>query len=271
MKLLTSLFLTLITFSSVYAQLEVNSYNNVSIGSPSYTGSGYDLNVTGSTRMQSRVYMYGGASLYSTNYVYGRLSVYSSSRSNPYALKVSGETSGYLVDIQGTLRVNSSVYTSDERYKKNIKSYSGSTVLSKLKKLEAKEYEFKKSKELKEDYIRNVKAHRLINKDSITLSEISDSISADSIIVPHLPSGKRVGFIAQEVEKVFPDFVSVDKTTGYYSVNYIEFIPVLWEAVKEQEVIIEDLQAQVRTNEADIVALRQELEKLVKKFDKKNQ
>ena len=44
----------------------------------------------------------------------------------------------------------------------------------------------------------------------------------------------QIGLIAQEVEKVFPELVHTD-SQGYKSVDYTSLIPVLIEALKEQE------------------------------------
>jgi hypothetical protein len=56
---------------------------------------------------------------------------------------------------------------------------------------------------------------------------------------------KDFGFLAQEVKEVFPEVVSLDSTSNYYSVNYVKLIPVLIEAIKEQQVQIEDLKKQI--------------------------
>jgi hypothetical protein len=57
----------------------------------------------------------------------------------------------------------------------------------------------------------------------------------------HFPEGEQIGFIAQEVEKVYPQVVLTDKE-GYKSVDYSKLTPVLVEAIKEQQKIIEELQ-----------------------------
>jgi len=54
----------------------------------------------------------------------------------------------------------------------------------------------------------------------------------------HFPEGEQVGFIAQEIEKVYPQVVLTDKD-GYKSVDYSKLTPVLVEAIKEQQQIIE--------------------------------
>ena len=60
-------------------------------------------------------------------------------------------------------------------------------------------------------------------------------------------SKDRLGFIAQELQEVFPDLVHTEPTTGYYSVSTFELIPVLVKAVQEQKQIIENLQGQVES------------------------
>lgn len=54
----------------------------------------------------------------------------------------------------------------------------------------------------------------------------------------------QIGFIAQEVEQVMPEAVIKDEN-GYYSMNYIEIVPVLTKALKEQQKMIDDLAAEV--------------------------
>ena len=44
---------------------------------------------------------------------------------------------------------------------------------------------------------------------------------------------KNLGFIAQEVERIIPNLVSTDKTTGYKQLNQIGLIPVLTRAIQD--------------------------------------
>jgi hypothetical protein len=57
----------------------------------------------------------------------------------------------------------------------------------------------------------------------------------------HFPEGEQIGFIAQEIEKVYPQLVLTDKD-GYKSIDYSKLTPILVEAIKEQQKIIEELQ-----------------------------
>jgi hypothetical protein len=58
------------------------------------------------------------------------------------------------------------------------------------------------------------------------------------------PLDKYFGFIAQEVEAVFPELVSTDEN-GQKFVSYTEFIPLLVEAFKEQQQTITIMQEQI--------------------------
>lgn len=53
-----------------------------------------------------------------------------------------------------------------------------------------------------------------------------------------LEEGRQVGVIAQEIEKILPEVVDTD-SEGYKSVEYGHIVPVLIEAIKEQQKIID--------------------------------
>lgn len=57
--------------------------------------------------------------------------------------------------------------------------------------------------------------------------------------------GEQMGLLAQEVKEVFPQLVNED-SKGYLAVNYQGMIPVLLEAVKEQQKQIDELKALVK-------------------------
>ncbi len=57
---------------------------------------------------------------------------------------------------------------------------------------------------------------------------------------------RQIGFIAQEVEKVFPELVFEDDK-GYKSVDYSKFSAILLGAVKEQQKQIEELKSEIKT------------------------
>jgi len=60
----------------------------------------------------------------------------------------------------------------------------------------------------------------------------------------------EVGFIAQELQEVYPDMVSEDESEdSLLSVSYLELIPVLIKAIQEQQVMIERQQKQIESLE----------------------
>ena len=54
-------------------------------------------------------------------------------------------------------------------------------------------------------------------------------------------SVKHIGFIAQEVEQIFPDLVATDDKTGLKSIFYTNLIPYTIEAIQEMNLIVKDL------------------------------
>lgn len=77
--------------------------------------------------------------------------------------------------------------------------------------------------------------------------------------------GRHYGVIGQEVEKVLPEIVKEDPE-GYKGVAYTELIPILIEAVKEQQKIIEELKMKVQRLEA-----RDFVQRLKTKINRNNQ
>ena len=127
----------------------------------------------------------------------------------------------------GKMAVNKLYYTalytpSDERYKKEVSKLSNS--LSKLSKLEAISYRLD------------------LSKSSYQKPETIDIPGYGEYTPPVTPietdPRKRMGFSAQELEKVFPELVSSDDDGNLY-VDYVSLIPVIIEAMKEQQAVIE--------------------------------
>ncbi|MCK4630615.1 MAG: tail fiber domain-containing protein, partial [Bacteroidales bacterium] len=58
------------------------------------------------------------------------------------------------------------------------------------------------------------------------------------------PEGDQFGVIAQEVVQVFPELVKKD-SEGKLAVAYANFTPILIEAIKEQQKMIEELQERI--------------------------
>ncbi len=57
--------------------------------------------------------------------------------------------------------------------------------------------------------------------------------------------GDNLGLIAQDVEKVYPELVLIDKETGMKTIQYENLVAPLIEAIKEQQKQIEELKSEV--------------------------
>ena len=57
-------------------------------------------------------------------------------------------------------------------------------------------------------------------------------------------SRKRIGFLAQDVEKVLPELVRTDEN-GIKSIDYTGFIPLIVESLKEMQQTIQDQQNEI--------------------------
>ncbi|MEQ9403316.1 MAG: tail fiber domain-containing protein, partial [Cyclobacteriaceae bacterium] len=68
---------------------------------------------------------------------------------------------------------------------------------------------------------------------------------------------QQIGVIAQELEKVFPELVSIDER-GFKIVNYQGLIPVLMQALKEQQMEIDLLNSKLKNQESKLSELSNE-------------
>ena len=105
---------------------------------------------------------------------------------------------------------------SDSRYKNNIQNIGGS--LSKVKQMQGVTYEYN-------------------NIGEKVIPEEADSKGYTNPV-------KQVGFIAQDIEKLFPEIVHTDGN-GYKSIDYSKITVILVEAVKEQQKMIDELRAEI--------------------------
>lgn len=106
---------------------------------------------------------------------------------------------------------------SDKRQKENIKSIENA--LDKVLKLNGVKYDIKKE---------------FVYIDTINYSDkVKQKLEKDR--------KNKLGFLAQDVEKVIPEAVNIDDSTGVYTISYSRIIPVLVEAIKEQQGQIEAL------------------------------
>lgn len=66
----------------------------------------------------------------------------------------------------------------------------------------------------------------------------------------------NLGFIAQEVKEIIPEVVRYDEVNDIYTMEYTGLIPVLVEAIKEQQKVIAAQQNMIRQHKIEIEELR---------------
>lgn len=71
----------------------------------------------------------------------------------------------------------------------------------------------------------------------------------------------QVGLIAQEVAQIYPEAVEI-RPDGYLSVNYPSLVPVLIEATKEQQTIIDNQKEEIKTQKIELENLKKQISEL---------
>ena len=95
----------------------------------------------------------------------------------------------------------------------------------------------------------------------LALRGVSFTWRRDEFPEQHLNDGPQIGFIAQEVEPVLPEVVTTDPQ-GFKAVDYSMMTPLLVEAIKQQQAVIESQQTSVAELRSALVALTAEVREL---------
>lgn len=228
-KLVLTACFVVLSFCAM-AQIQVNSSGYTGIGTA--PSSSYRLKVGGSSYFSGSSYFNGNSYLYYPVAISGPpanspyLIVSASSGTAPNVLICGTTTGSYIFTINGSALASGYWQGSDSKLKKNITLLDGKLMLSKIMNIDGKKYEFKNKDELKEVY---------------------SKLSGDSLskMIPQLPKGEQYGFIAQELEKDFPELVNTDSITKLKAINYEGMIPVLLQVIKEQQTQLVQLQQQL--------------------------
>ncbi|MEM7040735.1 MAG: tail fiber domain-containing protein, partial [Bacteroidota bacterium] len=125
-----------------------------------------------------------------------------------------GRTPYFRLDVNGSMRVNFTVYTSDENMKTNIRAVEAES--RKLLDLQAVKYNLKSELKQLEDY----QARATDN----AFPEVSHgNLNADNV--------NHFGYLAQDVQKHFPELVYEDEE-GVMGIDYVGLIPLMVEELK---------------------------------------
>jgi len=198
----------------VDAQIQMNSSGNVAIGgSPS---AGYKLYIIGDTKYYSD---YSDLIIDNNGIAYG-IELYPESN-NACQLGRSNKAFTHIYAY------NFHDLNSDSTQKENIRDLKNSL-----------------------DIIMNLRGIRFDLKKEIAYDE---TIINDPQVIENLEQDRKnkIGFIGQEMLHVLPEAVFVDDSTGIYTIDYTRVIPVLVNAMHEQQAIINYLTTEVESLKSD--------------------
>jgi Chaperone of endosialidase len=263
---------SLIFINKTFSQIKVNTTGEVKIGNE-WSNNDYNNEVSIETFGLNNTAFRPGAKISfgdygsSTNYS-ANVSVGESGNTDSDALQLNGKngvnittggqgtfevarfTSSGNLEVRGAINANSSILSSDERLKKNIKSVTNA--LQTIKKLRGISYDWKTDKE--DELLASLQAVRTIDDKAARDLEKSKKEAKDRI----KESTDQIGFSAQEVQTVLPQLVKTT-STGMLAVNYVSVIPVLVEGIKEQQAIIDAQAVEIANLKNDIIAIKRKI------------
>lgn len=222
-KYIIIFILTLFTTSSLFAQLKVNGSGQVSIG---HLTPAYNLDVSGSSQFQGTIrFQTTGCGVTNNIMLFDNSGYLCKPTIRPLTDWNShlGTSSYKFGDIWAYHVITVDLTeTSDESIKENIKDLE--STLEKIRRIRTVTYT------LKGDY---VKEPSMLNGGS----------------------EREIGFLAQDLMKEFPELVWKREDMDYYTVKYSRMAPILLNAIKEQQIQIEELQEKVKNLEVTATGL----------------
>lgn len=149
----------------------------------------------------------------------------------------------YKLDIAGVVNATAHLTESDGRFKRDIKNYNGTS--SDFYKLRPVTYKFKNFPNITdytvEDTVRNDSLLAFgLPSTGLAKKRIAKTVEYDSRFkAKYNREREEIGYIAQEIRELYPDLV-YENESGFLSVNYTGLIPIMQNAMREQQIEIED-------------------------------
>jgi hypothetical protein len=213
-KIIFTIAISIIAISSINAQLTVLNNGYIGVGQPNPT---YNFQVGGTTGLGSTTWP-GWASAHMDFSTSGGYPTLYADNGTFYIGKPTNQVNhmwcATIDAINITYTGGCSKY-SDKRFKKNITKLS--SVTQKLKKITSYTY----------------------NYNDLFLARYSKTAQKDI-------NTNQIGFIAQELQPIFPELVISDRDSGYLKIDYISMVPILTQAIQEQNNTIDSLQIQLK-------------------------
>lgn len=164
----------------------------------------------------------------------GGAAIYGTSDGSDWGQALSeGRYAGFFrgnVHVEGTLTATTITNPSDIAYKTNITSFSNNNAITKLMLMNPVAYNLKQP-----ELPQTLSLNENDTTSNATLASVEDRQEYQKL---------HYGLIAQELQQVCPELV-YENADGLLSINYLEIIPILIEAIKEQQVEIEELKNKI--------------------------
>jgi len=103
--------------------------------------------------------------------------------------------------------------------------------------------------------------------DVMKLQGIKYNWRKDEFPTMHFNDRRQIGFVAQEVEKVFPEIVNTNEE-GFKNIEYAKLTPMLVEAIKEQQKMIDNLKLENNELKAQNTSLNTKFELQLSEIEK---
>ena len=218
--------------------------HGITINKDGGIGLGADPSIELDTPEYINIYTYGERSALMAYakypYDYGDIiKVYSNRDTDvAYVVRRSGQFTFYVTGDGNVYSKGSLLTASDESYKENISSINNS--LNTIRQMRGVTYKLKEQAD--ESTITNTLQSDVSSRDTLSARspvpvEIVNKIKAEK-------KRKKAGFIAQELEEIFPEAVYT-LPNGKKAIAYSEIIPLLVEAIKEQQNEIDKQQNEI--------------------------
>jgi len=186
-------------------------------------------------------YIGGSSPFIWCDYYEDNIGLFTNDPDNSYKLTLNGDALAYGI-WQG----------SDISLKQNVKTIESS--LERLRAIRGVTYEYS------EEYNDLVRSDEIENQNITYIDSLGIEKSNLSVEKSNLLPITKYGVIAQELLEQFPDLVHKG-SNGYYAVNYDGLIPVLIEAIKEQQILIDNIQNELKEiNQGSLKSLTSSIE-----------
>lgn len=169
-------------------------------------------------------------------------------------LKVNNNIKGIMIMQNGNVGIGDSLTSASTI---NEKLYIGGDVKANGKFITTAKFQCSSDERLK----KNIKPINNALEKILALKGVSFNWRKSEFPSRNLPTGKNLGFIAQQVEKVLPEAVSTD-SDGYKVLDYDAISPVLVNAIKEQQANISELSQTINLLILQNKKLQQEINEL---------